>query len=140
MIMVINDKHIYFLHTSSNFRKFFQKRRGFKTRFITCIIETNPQVQFVCAPCIYMANISQHENKNMWQTCYDSSPHVYFTFNYSIIGILDISHITHINYHHPTYLGECWTNFLKMFRFPLRSLKNMVGMIMTYIDKMNTHP
>jgi hypothetical protein len=22
------------------------------------------QVQFVCAPCVYMANVSQHENKS----------------------------------------------------------------------------
>jgi hypothetical protein len=42
----------------------------------------------------------------MWQTQYDSSPNVKFTFNYSIIGNFNISHITHINYHHPTYLAE----------------------------------
>jgi hypothetical protein len=42
----------------------------------------------------------------MWQTHYDSSPHANFTFKYSIIGNFDISHIAHINYHHPTNLGE----------------------------------
>ncbi len=88
-----------------------------------------------------MANVSGHENKNTWKTHYDSSPHVYFSFNYSIIEILDISHITHISYHHPTYLDECRTNFFfKMFHFPLRSLKNMVGMIMTCTGRMSTHP
>jgi hypothetical protein len=42
----------------------------------------------------------------MLQTQYDSSPNANFTFNYSIIWNFDISHITHINYHHPTYLTK----------------------------------
>jgi hypothetical protein len=40
----------------------------------------------------------------MWQTQYDSSPNVNFEFHYSIIGNFNISQI---NYHHPTYMGEC---------------------------------
>ncbi len=41
----------------------------------------------------------------MWQTNYDLGPHANFTFSYSIRNF-DISHITHINIHHPKYMGE----------------------------------
>jgi hypothetical protein len=39
----------------------------------------------------------------MLQAQYDWSPNANFTFNYSTIKIFDISHI---NYHHPTYLAK----------------------------------
>jgi len=46
----------------------------------------------------------------MWHAHYNLNPHAYFTFSYSIIGNLDMSHITHMSYHHPTYMGESWIN------------------------------
>jgi hypothetical protein len=64
----------------------------------------------------------------MWQTHYNSSPHAYFTFSNSIIGNLHISHIIHIRYHHPTYLGDCWTNKKnKWFIYPWDLLKTWWG-------------
>jgi hypothetical protein len=43
---------------------------------------------------------------NVWQKKYDSWKNTNFTFNFSIIGNFDISHITHISYHHPRYIAK----------------------------------
>jgi hypothetical protein len=53
-----------------------------------------------------VANVSRDKNKTCGKKKYNSSPNANFTFNCSIIGNFDISHITHINYHHPTYMAK----------------------------------
>ncbi len=46
MIMVINHKHIYLLHKSSNFWMFFLQKKWFKTSIITCTIEIEIKICF----------------------------------------------------------------------------------------------
>jgi hypothetical protein len=53
----------------------------------------------------------------MWQTHYNSSPHANFTFSF----------IAHINYHHPTYLGERGQFFYKNGSFPFEIFEKHGG-------------
>jgi len=65
---------------------------------------------------------------------YDSSPNANFTFNYSIIIIFDISHIT------PTYPGECGLIKIINDSFPLDIFYKHGGDDHNCTNRMSTHP
>jgi hypothetical protein len=64
----------------------------------------HPKIQFVYVAFVYMGNILLHKNKTYGR---HNKTKAKMQILLSIIGKYDISHITHINYHHPTYLDEC---------------------------------